>query len=291
MLKLKKFLSVLLSLTFVFNFGTSLKSEAFIPKEFESDCAQKNSKGGYIEDGCAYWEAENALLNEKKDYVVIENLGPLADRTFYYFSFNALDKILDVVNQPTDEMQKEIDKLEQKKNSLKRSMLPKISLSSALGAVGGHLSARLFDWCRAILYNNRKRGYSKKDIKLTPVKIMLYAGTGIFELVGAVAAGLLSAVCLSTKQDNLKDEILKINKEMNKINQYRHYALEGILDDIKEASYKDKDYFCIKTNPSNCWMSYLSSIGLNYTEAQREAFEPKFQKLAKDIEDAIKDMR
>ncbi len=291
MLKLKKFLSVLLSLTFVFNFGTSLKSEAFIPKEFESDCAQKNSKGGYIEDGCAYWEAENALLNEKKDYIVIKNLGPLADRTFYYFSFNALDKILDVVNQSTDEMQKEIDKLEQKKNSLKRSMLPKISLSSVFGAVGGHLSARLFDWCRVILYNNRKREYSKKDIKLTPVKLMLYAGTGIFELVGAVAAGLLSAVCLSTKQDNIKDEILKINKEMKEVNSDKIYALRGILTDIKEANYKNEDYFIINDYPNDCWLFGASNMGLNYTEAQREAFEPKFQKLAKDIEDAIKDMR
>ena len=285
MLKLKKFLSVLLSLALVFNLGTSLKSEAFIPAEFESDCAQKNSKGGYIEDGCAYWEAENALLNEKKDYIVIKNLGPLADRTFYYFSFNALDKILDVVNQSTDEMQKEIDKLEQKKNSLKRSMLPKISLSSVFGAVGGHLSARLFDWCRAILYNNRKREYSKKDIKLTPVKLMLYAGTGIFELVGAVAAGLLSA------QDTLSDEISKIIEEKNKINRYKICALEVMIDDIKEASYKNEDFFNLETNPSNCWMFDAGSMGLNYTEAQREAFEPKFQKLAKDIEDAIKDMR
>lgn len=291
MLKLKKFLSVLLSLTFVFNFGTSLKSEAFIPAEFESDCAQKNSKGGYEDDSCAIWEAKNALLKEKRDYIVIKNLGPLADRTFYYFSFNALDKILDVVNQPTDEMQKEIDKLEQKKNSLKRSMLPKISLSSVLGSVGGHLSARLFDWCRAILYNNRKRGYSKKDIKLTPVKLMLYAGTGIFELVGAVAAGLLSAVCLSTKQDTLSDEISKIIEEKNKINRYKICALEVMIDDIKEASYKNEDFFNLETNPSKCWMFDAGSMGLNYTEAQREAFEPKFQKLAKDIEDAIKDMR
>ena len=62
MLKLKKFLSVLLSMALVFNLRTSLKSEAFIPAELESDCAQKNSKGGYIEDSCAIWEAENAFL-------------------------------------------------------------------------------------------------------------------------------------------------------------------------------------------------------------------------------------
>ncbi len=287
MLKLKKFLSVLLSMALVFNLRTSLISEAFIPAEFESDCAQKNSKGGYIEDSCAIWEAENALLNEKKDYVVIKNLGPLADRTFYYFSFNALDKILDVVNQPTDEMQKEIDKLEQKKNSLKESAFSKIFLSSVFGVIGGHLSARLFDWCRTALYNKEQKKRLKKDIKVTPAKLVLYAGTGVFEFVGAVITGILSAVCLSAKQNNLNDDLSRINEEKNKIDWYRHYALQGILDDIKEASYKDKDYFFIKTNPSNCWMSYASNMGLNYTEAQRKAFESKFQKLAKDIEDAL----
>ena len=100
MYKSKKFLSLALSMVFIFSFIVPLKSEAFIPAEIESSCAQKNSKGSYIEDSCASWEAENAFLKEKKDYVVIKNLGPLADRTFYYFSFNAIDEILDVVNQP-----------------------------------------------------------------------------------------------------------------------------------------------------------------------------------------------
>ena len=287
MISFKKFLSVLLSMALVFNLRTSLISEAFIPAEFESDCAQKNSKDGYIEDSCAIWEAENALLNEKKDYVVIKNLGPLADRTFYYFSFNALDKILDVVNQPTDEMQKEIDKLEQKKNSLKESAFSKISLSSVFGAIGGHLSARLFDWCRTALYNKEQKKRSKKDIKVTPAKLVLYAGTGIFELIGAVITGIFSAVYLSTKQDNLNNEMSKIIKEKKKINQYKSCALGVMLDYIKKADYKNEDFFIIETNPINCWMFDASNIGLNYTEAQRKAFESKFQKLAKDIEDAL----
>ena len=289
MLSFKKFLSISLSVVLVFSSIAPIKSEAFIPKEFESSCAKKNSKGGYIEDSCAIWEAENALLNEKKDYVVIENLGPLADRTFYYFSFNALDKVLDVVNQPTDEMQKEIDKLTESKNSFKERVLPQISLSGILGSIGGYFSARFFDWYRTILYNKEKKKRYKKDIKITPAKLVLYAGTGIFELVGTVVGGLLSACYLSTKYDNLNDKISEINEEKSKINWYRHYALKGILDDIKEASYKDEDYFIIKTNPRNCWMSYVSNMGLNYTEAQRKAFEPKFQKLEKDLEDALKD--
>ena len=287
MISFKKFLSLSLSVVIILGSIVPLKSEAFIPKEFESDCAEKNSKGGYIEDNCAYWEAENALLNEKKDYVVIKNLGPLADRTFYYFSFNALDKILDVVNQPTDEMQKEIDKLEQQKNSLKESAFSKSSLSSVFGAIGGHLSAKLFDWCRTALYNKEQKKRSKKDIKVTPAKLVLYAGTGIFELIGAVITGIFSAVYLSTKQDNLNNEMSKIIKEKKKINQYKSCALGVMLDDIKKADYKNEDYFIVNAYSNGYWLFGASNMGLNYTEAQRKAFESKFQKLAKDIEDAL----
>ena len=287
MLNLKKVLSLSLSVALIFNFIVPLKSEAFIPSEFESACAKKNRKGGYEDDSCAYWEAENGLLNEKKDYVVIKNVGPLADRTFYYFSFNALDKILDVINQPTDEMQREIDKLTEKKNSSKEKVLLKISIGSVLGSIGGHLSARLLDWCRAVLYNNRKQRCSKKDIKVTPTKLILYAGTGIFELVGAVLGGLLSAGYLSAKQDILNDEISKISKEISEINLGKYYALKGILNDINNSEYRNEDYFIINAYPDDCWMFDASSMGLNYTKAERRAFEPKFQKLAKDIENAL----
>lgn len=289
MLNLKKFLSLSLSMALIFNSIVPMKSEAFIPEELESSCAKKNSKGGYIEDSCAYWDAENVLLNEKKDYVVIKNLGPLADRTFYYFSFNALDKILDVINQPTEELQQEIDKLAKKKNSLKESVLSRISLSGVIGAVGGHLSARLFDWYRKVLYNKEKKRRSKKDIKATPAKLMLYAGKGIFELIGAALVGILSACYLSSEHINLNDEISKINEEKNRIDQYKSCALGVMLDDIKKAQYKDEDYFIVNAFPDDCWLFGASSMGLNYTEAQRKAFEPKFQKLEKDLEDALKD--
>ena len=57
-----------------------------------------------------------------------------------------------------------------------------------------------------------------------------------------------------------------------------------MLDDIKKAQYKGEDYFIINAYPDDCWLFGASNMGLNYTGAQKKAFEPKFQKLAKDIE-------
>lgn len=129
---------------------------------------------------------------------------------------------------------------EQKKNVLKESAFSKISLSSVFGAIGGHLSARLFDWYRTVLYNKEQKKRFKKDIKEANAKLMLYVGTGIFEFVGAVVVGIFLAVYLSTKQDNLNNEISKIIKEKIKLINTKAVHLCLCLMTLKKLTIKIK---------------------------------------------------
>ncbi len=94
MCKFKKFLSVTLSLSIVFNLGLSTKAFADESEYLNKYCSERNSKGGYLNSSCANIEARKILLSGEKDYVTMENLGLDGNSKCFCFKFNALDKVL-----------------------------------------------------------------------------------------------------------------------------------------------------------------------------------------------------
>ena len=95
MCKLKKFLSVVLSLSMVFSAGMSEKAFADESDSYwDKYCSERNSKGGYLHEYCARREAKKILLSGEKDYVIMENLGVDGNSKYFCFKFNALDKVL-----------------------------------------------------------------------------------------------------------------------------------------------------------------------------------------------------
>lgn len=95
MCKLKKFLSVVLSLSMVFSAGMSKKAFADESDSYwDKYCSERNSKGGYLHEYCARREAKKILLSGEKDYVTMENLGLDGNSKCFCFKFNALDKVL-----------------------------------------------------------------------------------------------------------------------------------------------------------------------------------------------------
>lgn len=98
MCKFKKFLSVTLSLSIVFNLGLSTKAFADESEHLNNVCSERNFKGGYFEKYCALNKAKEILLSGEKDYVIIENQGASADKDVYLFNFRALDKLFEVLD-------------------------------------------------------------------------------------------------------------------------------------------------------------------------------------------------
>lgn len=59
-----------------------------------ASCDDKNEQGNYADYYCAYEEGKRLLSKENKDYVEMKNIGENADESLYFFSYRALDKIL-----------------------------------------------------------------------------------------------------------------------------------------------------------------------------------------------------
>ena len=146
MYKFKKILSVALSQALIFSplvaKGVYANRSEFSEGECWKDCI-KNSKGGYESDLCAGKEAEKILLSGKKDYVVIKDVGPLANEEIYYFTFRALDKILDELglDPNEDKLREELQRLRKERISYFSTLknMLRVGISSLLGALAGQI--------------------------------------------------------------------------------------------------------------------------------------------------------
>lgn len=292
-MKVKKFLSIVLSLALIFNplvaKDVYANSSEFSEDECWKDCI-KNSKGGYESELCAGKEAEKILLSGEKDYVVIKEVGPLANEEVYYFTFRALDKILDELGLDHNE-----DKLREELQSLRKERISyfstlknmlRVGVGSSLGAWGGN---GLYNLARSkhIRYHKDKIA----DVK-RPAKTILKLSANAMRFIGAACVGLVTSVLLKIKYDECRGKERELfNKEhkIYKLNEKKADALDFILDHIKNSNYLlEENFFAVHAVPKGVWhFEYGNIEGLNFTEEEKAKLPEKMEKLAKDIEENL----
>lgn len=292
-MKVKKFLSIVLSLTLIFSplvaKGVYANRSEFSEDECWKDCI-KNSKGGYESDLCAGKEAEKILLSGEKDCVVIKDVGPLANEEIYYFTFRALDKILDELglDDNEDKLREELQRLRKERISYFSTLknMLRVGVGSSLGAWGGN---GLYNLARS-----EYRRYRKAEIKSLKksTKNILNLGIGAMRFIGAICAGLLTAVLLKIKYDECRGKERELfNKEhkIYKLNEKKADALDFILYHIKNSNHLlEENFFAVHALPKEIWRFEYGNIeGLNFTEEEKASLPEKMEKLAQDIEENL----
>ena len=290
-MKIKKILSVFLSILLFLNAILIENASAIDQKtkeeHFLKHCPKKNSKGGYVYDSCAWKEAEEALL-KGKDYVIMRDQGPYGTEDLYFFTFRALDKILDELglDPNEDKLREEWQNLEKERNSyfsaLKNTL--RIGIGSLIGALGGN---ELYSLARS-----ERKKHRKDRIKFLrrPARTISKLGVVAMMLIGSAFIGSITSIWLKIKHDIAKKkeyEIFDKEYKIYKLNNKRADALNLMLHWIKDSNYslEDKTIFFAETAPKQMWEAYPITLeGLNYTEEEKASFPEKLKKLAQDIE-------
>lgn len=289
MINLKRFLSIILSASLFLSPVLSQKSFAYTPgfdvdKYLEEHCYEKNDKGGYINRGCASIESQSILLKGEKDYVIMRNLGPLADQTVYHFNFKALDKILEEIGIDTQEMelQKQLDEqFKQRYSFTPIKVLTDISLSSLVGTLCGH---------GVVKFSKSNKIRQKIHTSNSFIKAILDASKKTIYLTSAVLGGLLSAIYQAVRYDNISkniDQIITEKKKIVELNDNKSHAFRVMLRHIEDLCYSNEDFFVIRSYPDYSWSFSSGKLGLNYTEEEKVKFPQKFEQLAKDIRENL----
>ena len=290
-MKTKKFLSIILSLILILNFDGPTKRYAnaadFNEEEFLADCPQ-NAKGGYENYLCAGDYAEKILLKREKDYVIMHDVGPLANEEIYYFTFRALDKILDELglDPSEDKLRKEWQGLEKERVSCFSPLknILRVGIGSLLGSLGGN---GLYSLARS---ERKKHHKDRIQYIRRPVRTISKLCVGAMRLIGAVCVGLITSILLKIKHDLAKKKEYEIfNKEYKiyKLNSKKSVPLNIMLQHIKDSNYSldAETLFSVHAMPKNVWMFHPENLeGLNYTEEEKALFPEKLKKLAQDIE-------
>ena len=235
----------------------------------------------------AWKEAEEALLSGT-DYVIMRDQGPYGTEDLYFFSFRALDKILDELglDPSEDKLREEWQNLEKERTSYfstSKNIL-RVGIGSLIGALGGNGLYRL-------ARSERKKHHKDRIQSLrSPVRIISKLGVGAMRLIGAACVGLKTLIILKKNHDIAKKkeyEIFDKEYKIYKLNNKKADALNLMLHWIKNSNYslEDKTIFFAETAPKQIWEAYPINLeSLNYTEEERASFPEKFKKLVQDIE-------
>lgn len=313
-MKNKKILSIFLSMLLFLNPILSGKASAMDQKTkeeyFLTHCPKKNSKGGYVYDSCAWKEAEEALLNGT-DYVIMRDQGPYENEDLYFFTFRALDKILDELGLDPSE-----DKLCEERQSLKKERISyfsplknilRVGIGSLLGVLGGNglysLAQSNYEGHHKSSHRNHHNHKSPHGLEISEHKrqgngnflrnttrVISKLGANAMMLIGATCVGLITSILLKIKYNAAwakESEIFDKEYKIYKLNNKKADALNLMLYRIKDSNYslEDETIFFAKTAPKQLWQAYPINLeGLNYTEEEKGSFPEKFKKLAQDIE-------
>ena len=294
MCKLKKFLSVGLSM--VFSAGMSKKAFADESDSYwDKYCSERNSKGGYLHEYCARREAKKILLSGEKDYVIMENLGVDGNSKYFCFKFNALDKVLSEFgfDKTEFELHKEMDEVKKKENS--EFTVKKVLLKLGLGTLLGSLyEIYLLKKQKKEDEQSQKEQDSKKqkeqDQKKKQQKISkIKEEKGLYSFLGFYISSVI--LVLKYAYYNLKwDKPYKKWREVFDKNYYKEFNLDFILKFLKEKFIEKRSYLtadCLELTSNEIRdifsLNYFANLGINYTEEEKAGFEQNLKKLTEDI--------
>ncbi len=293
-MKVKKLLSIILSISYIFS--------SIIPVQVfaEDYCAAKNSKGGYLHPRCSNPELVK-VGNNQADYVSVENLGPFGDEERYCFNFRALDDVYEKKKLIS------VKKLREERNSLDKACEApflnlstglKIGLTSLLGAIGGYFLPKSTKNIKPQSSgSNSAKNTPKSSPQTSPspsfddLTLKEYKPRrGVFPVcIGALISGLVSLIGLCVNYNVNKsnackksDELTRRIVEINGANERKADMLNLLLHAIDRPQSLTFDMVCFISQPNNFYWD-PKYVGINYTKAELASFPEKFKEIAAKI--------
>ncbi len=283
-MKIKKILSVFLSMLLFLNPILAEKASAMDQKTkeeyFLTHCPKKNSKGGYVYDSCVWKDAEEALLNGT-DYVIMRDQGPYGNEDLYFFTFRALDKILDELglDPSEDTLREEWETFKKEQNSYFSPFknILRVGIGSLIGALGGNelysLAQSNYEGHHKSSHKNhhdhkpshgleisehkhQERQGSRNFLRDT-TRAISKLGANAMMLIGATCVGLITSILLKIKYNSEWEKGWKIfdkSHKAYKLNNKKADALNLMLHSIKKSNYSlaDETIFLQRQNQSKC---------------------------------------
>lgn len=283
--------------------------------ELDNVCPEE--VGTYNHDICAFMKGKE-LLTKGNDYVGIKNVGKDADQSLYFFSYRALDKIVDKFKIYSEEEIKKIFpcdplpwEVKNEKKSSKILNFLKIggvtTLGGIIGAILGFFAASLFD-----MPNNSSKApkekscgnksFSFKDelkrfYRMIKEKIIYKIGTALGALEMAVVAGLFYSEKLEHDANQYSESSHKNFLEQKKLRRRTKnnaYALDSLKYKIPsdfDFRKSENDFILFQFSESDLYPkgdAEFNKAGIKYSDEEKALFAPKFEELRKNLTEVLK---
>lgn len=286
----KKFLSIILSVSFLFisTLPVSVLAE-------EDDCP-KNSKGGYVHPECAYDELLKVGYNIA-DYIDVENLGVFGNEEHYTFNFRALDEVFEKkklistknLNEQYNSLEKSCEYLS---NIWKKDNILFIIGSSLVGAITGLLSSKGSKKIQGQI--NSDASFNTQGLQQNSSDSNTIGGAFsslIRGVVGAVVGATSTIIGLKIKSEKDKKNVCSKKRsilheivETNKANEAKAHMLNILLYFLERPEHINFDMvYYISRADENDFHWDQKFAGINYTKEEWESFPRKFKEVAAKI--------
>ena len=258
-----------------------------------ASCDDKNEQGNYADYYCAYEEGKRLLSKENKDYVEMKNIGENADESLYFFSYRALDKIL---NKFKIYSEKEIENplplvVNCKSNSALFVDMLLILLAKTAGAtigIGLTLLANALGTFRYIPNIDRRIERipgMKKIFNKIPNMVKNIPVNKFMVLLGGLSGAAADTSSGDSNTDidmEINEEFLKNKLELKKDINDNIYALKSLLAQISDNEHYKNDFVFFNFSPSTVFAEF-NKADLSYSEEEKDSFNKIFEKIKQEL--------
>ncbi len=276
--------------------------------ELDNVCPEE--VGTYNHDICAFMKGKE-LLTKGNDYVGIKNVGKDADQSLYFFSYRALDKIIDKFKIYSEEEIKKIFpcdpfpwevKNEKKSNGLLNLLgtgavkLAGITIGSGLMLLANlagcfHFFPNFDEHARFLPGINAIFKFIPDAIGGFSVnKLMVILG-GLFGSLVEVEVDNTIPYSESSHKNFLEQERLRRRAENNAcaLNSLK-YKIPADFDFRKS----ENDFILLQFCESDLYskgIAEFNKAGIKYSDEEKASFAPKFEELRKNLTEVLKNNR
>ncbi len=282
--------------------------------ELDDACPEEMSPDTHF--GCSFMKGKE-LLAKGNDYVGIKNVGKDADRSLYFFSYRALDKIVDKFKIYSKEEIKKIFPCDpfpwEAKNEKKSNGLLNLLKITGAAALGGIIEAVAFLLLAVGLDPNNSskapkeklcgnKSFSFKDelkriYRLLKEKVIYKVVTALGALFGAVTLGAVCSDMLehannqyseSSHKNFLEQEKLDLR---TKLNICAFDLLKNRIPSDFDFRKSENDFILFQFCESDLYpkgSAEFNKAGIKYSDEEKASFASKFEELRKNLTEVLK---
>ncbi len=285
--------------------------------ELDDACPGEMSSDSHI--GCSFMKGKE-LLTKGNDYVGIKNVGKDSEYSFYFFSYRAINEILDKFKLCSKKEMEEKFPMKMERVLVEPSGALKALALCAGGALGsiigigiGAVLVFLFDVrnglpCPSSKAKSSGKAFSdfKEKVKhiASLIKEKLYKNKFIITLCGlsgGIAGGLWgSKLDLKGHYECVYSENFSENLATHKKIENNNTIILSALNSLEEG-ISDKDYqtgendfiFLRLTHSKDYPIGYaeFNKAGIKYSDEEKASFAPKFEELRNNLTEILKNKK